>query len=254
MRKSAFKEIMTPGNKWIVYLYVLPPHPPYFHVMFYVGISSKDIQTRWRNSYGTNPEFRRAVKAVGGVGNIGIYILDIVDDGATAGQLESYYVNEVYHSLYDPDHPETCYGYNKQTGGLTGFTLCEYSRRLISKATSVPVAQIEPCADKLCAVYSSMMVAEKITEISHKQISFAVCGQHLSAGGYRWADLTLYLTPYQIEKIFYSKDTVGLLTQLDLKALYESLPPKKEKKTAAAGDNPAVLSLPEGGDSIDKAK
>lgn len=68
------------------------------------------------------------------------------------------------------------------------------------------------------------------------------------------SDLTLYLTPYQIEKIFYSKDTVGLLTQLDLKALYESLPPKKEKKTAAAGDNPAALSLPEGGHSIDKAE
>ena len=47
---------------------------------------------------------------------------------------------------------------------------------------------------------------------------------------------------------------MGLLTQLDLKALYESLPPKKEKKTAAAGDNPAVLSLPEGGHSIDKAE
>lgn len=44
------------------------------------------------------------------------------------------------------------------------------------------------------------------------------------------SDLTLYLTPYQIEKIFYSKDTVGLLTQLDLKALYESLPPKKRRK------------------------
>ena len=92
------------------------------------------------------------------------------------------------------------------------------------------MAQIEPCEDKLCAVYSSMMVAEKITGISHKQISFAVCGQHLSSGGYRWADLTLYLTPYQIEKIFYSKDTVGLLTRLDLKALYESLPLKKRRK------------------------
>ena len=253
MRKSAFKEITTPGNKWIVYLYVLPPHPPFYHIMFYVGISSNDMQTRWRNSYSANPEFRKAVKDVGGVGNIGICILDVVDDGETAGKLEAHYVNDVFHSLYDPDHPETCYGYNKQTGGLTGFTLCEYSRRLISKAASTPVAQIELCEDKLCAVYSSMMVAEKITEISHKQISATVCGSHLSAGGYRWADLTLYLTPHQIEKNFYKRETAGLVTTLDLKVLYASLPPKKEKKTAAAGDNPAVVSLPEGSDAIDNA-
>lgn len=253
MRKSVFDEIMSPGNKWMVYLYVLPPHPPFYHIMYYVGISSNSLKERWSNGYGNNKELRKAVHDAGGVGNIEIYILDIVDDGETAGSLEAYYVNEVYHSLYDPDHPETCHGYNKQTGGLTGYTLCPYSKGLISRAKNVPVAQIAADEDKLIAVYASIKAVEDYIKIPWRSVSSVIHGHQNTTHGYRFADLRPFLTSHQIETIFYKEDTVELLTPLDLKALYASLPSKKEKKPAAAGDNPAVLSLPEGGNSIDNA-
>ena len=138
MNKATLERIMNPGVKWIVYLYVIPHYP---HVMYYVGISSNSTKKRRENGYGHNPELREAIRKAGGIRKIGIYILEEVDDAVTAGRLEAYYVNEVYHCVYDPYHPETCYGYNRQTGGLTGFSLCQYSRDLIAKSKSVPVLQ-----------------------------------------------------------------------------------------------------------------
>ena len=138
-------------------------------------VQSECVTYLW--GYGHNSELREAIREAGGIRNIGISILAKVDDAETTGQLEAYYVNEVYHCLYDPDHPDTCYGYNKQTGGLTGYTLCEHSKSLISKAKSIPVAQIEADADKLVAIYTSMKIVEKVTGIPWTSVSGVINGR-----------------------------------------------------------------------------
>lgn len=98
MNKATLERIMNPGVKWIVYLYVIPHYP---HVMYYVGISSNSTKKRRENGYGHNPELREAIRKAGGIRKIGIYILEEVDDAVTAGRLEAYYVNEVYHCVYE---------------------------------------------------------------------------------------------------------------------------------------------------------
>ena len=61
----------------------------YPHEMYYVGISSNSTKKRRENGYGHNPELREAIRDAGGIRKIGIYILDEVDDAATAGRLEA---------------------------------------------------------------------------------------------------------------------------------------------------------------------
>ena len=223
MNKATLERIMNPGVKWIVYLYVIP-------------------------HYGHNPELREAIRKAGGIRKIGIYILEEVDDAVTAGRLEAYYVNEVYHCVYDPYHPETCYGYNRQTGGLTGFSLCQYSRDLIAKSKSVPVLQAAKDEDKVIALYASMKIAEDISDIAWENISRATRSAAYTAGGFRWFKLSPYLSPEQIEKIFYRDNIAGLILPFSLSVIFADAAKKLDSKHEAAGENPAAVLLPEGGE------
>ena len=189
-----------------------------------------------------------AIRKAGGIRKIGIYILEEVDDAVTAGRLEAYYVNEVYHCVYDPYHPETCYGYNKQTGGLTGFSLCQYSRDLISKSKSVPVLQAAKDEDKVIALYASMKIAEDISDITLENISRATRSAAYTAGGFRWFKLSPYLSPEQIEKIFYRDNIAGLILPFSPSVIFADAAKKLDSKHEAAGENPAAILLPEGGE------
>ena len=216
--------------------------------VYYVGISSNSTKKRRENGYGHNPELCEAIRKAGGIRKIGIYILEEVDDAVTAGRLEAYYVNEVYHCVYDPYHPETCYGYNKQTGGLTGFSLCQYSRDLISKSKSVPVLQAAKDEDKVIALYASMKIAEDISDITLENISRATRSAAYTAGGFRWFKLSPYLSPEQIEKIFYRDNIAGLILPFSPSVIFADAAKKLDSKHEAAGENPAAILLPEGGE------
>ena len=162
MTEALLKKINDPTIKWIVYLYVIPHYP---HEMYYVGLSSNDIDVRLGHWYGHNPELTDAIREAGGMKNVGVYILFETPDFCKGNDLEKYYIAH-YHSLYDPDAPGGGYGYNKQDGGLFGYTLCQYSKDLISKAHNKPVAQLAKYENKIIAIYASLKIADEVTGIS----------------------------------------------------------------------------------------
>lgn len=245
MTKSMLEKIKDPNSRWIVYLYVIPHYP---HEMYYVGVSSNDIDIRLSNGYGNNKELRKAIRDAGGMKNVKIYIISRDVDASTAAALEREYIAK-YHSLYDPDAPRGGYGYNKQDGGFFGFQYCQYSKDLISKSKSVPVAQISRCEDKIIAIYASQKIANEVTGISWRNITKNINNpdRNHTAGNYRWISLKPYLTKEQIEKIFYSNDASDVIIPLDPNILYADIKtkPKAKKNRQAAGAIPAAVHFDE---------
>lgn len=227
MTKSMLERIKDPNSRWIVYLYVIPHYP---HEMYYVGVSSNDIDVRRSNGYGNNKELRKAIREAGGMKNVKIYILAENVDASTAAALERKYI-AYYHSLYDPDAPGGGYGYNKQDGGFFGFQYCQYSKDLISQSQSVPVAQISRYEDKIIAIYASQKIANEVTGIPWRNITKTVNNpnRNHTAGNYRWISLKPYLTKEQIEKIFYSKDDSDMTIPIDPKDIYASIKSRPKK-------------------------
>lgn len=70
--RSIVEKINDPSVKWIVYLYVIPHYP---HEMYYVGLSSNDIDVRLDYWYGHNKELTDAIRDAGGMKNVGVFIL-----------------------------------------------------------------------------------------------------------------------------------------------------------------------------------
>ena len=243
MTKSMLEKIKDPNSRWIVYLYVIPHYP---HEMYYVGVSSNDIDIRLSNGYGNNKELRKAIRDAGGMKNVKIYIIAKDVDASTAAALEREYIAK-YHSLYDPDAPGGGYGYNKQDGGFFDFQYCQYSKDLISQSKSVPVAQISRYEDKIIRIYASQKIANEVTGISWKNITKAVNGINNSAGKSRWISLKPYLSKDLINEIFYSKDESDVVIPLDPQILYNDIKvkPKKKKNTKAAGAIPAAVLVEE---------
>lgn len=245
MTEALLKKINDPTIRWIVYLYVIPHYP---HEMYYVGISSNEIEVRLCQGYGHNKELTDAINDAGGYKNIGVYILCDTPDFWKANGLEKHYIS-YYHSLYDPDAPGGGYGYNKQDGGLFGYTVCQYSKDLISQSKSVPVAQISLYEDKILRIFASQFVAYEKTGISWKLISKTIRNpyRYHSAGGFRWISLKPYLTKELIERIFYSKDASDVTIPLDPNILYADIKtkPKAKKNTQAAGAIPAAVHFDE---------
>lgn len=89
MTKSMLEKIKDPNSRWIVYLYVIPHYP---HEMYYVGVSSNDIDIRLSNGYGNNKELRKAIRDAGGMKNVKIYIISRDVDASTAAALEREYI------------------------------------------------------------------------------------------------------------------------------------------------------------------
>ena len=245
MTEALLKKINDPSIRWIVYLYVIPHYP---HEMYYVGLSSNDIDVRLGHWYGHNPELIDAIREAGGMKNVGVYILCETPDFWKANGLEKHYIS-YYHSLYDPDAPGGGYGYNKQDGGLFGYTLCQHSKDLISQSKSVPVAQISLYEDKILCIFASQFVAYEKTGISWKLISKAIRNpdRYHSAGKSRWISLKPYLSKDLINEIFYSKDESDVVIPLDPQILYNDIKvkPKKKKNTQAAGAIPAAVLVEE---------
>lgn len=243
MTEALLKKINDPTIKWIVYLYVIPHYP---HEMYYVGLSSNDIDVRLGYWYGHNTELIDAIREAGGMKNVGVYILCETPDFWKANYLEKYYIS-YYHSLYDPYSPDGGYGYNKQDGGLFGYTVCQYSKDLNSKAHNKPVAQLSKYENKIIAIYASLRIAAQITGIPWKQISAVLCDLQHTAGGYRWISLKPYLSKEQIEKIFYSKDASDVIIPLDPIILYSDIKTKSKAKKSqqAAGAIPAAVLVDE---------
>lgn len=245
MTEALLKKINDPTIRWIVYLYVIPHYP---HEMYYVGISSNEIEVRLCQGYGHNKELTDAISDAGGYKNIGVYILCDTPDFWKANGLEKHYIS-YYHSLYDPNAPGGGYGYNKQDGGLFGYTVCQYSKDLISQSKSVPVAQISLYEDKILRIFASQFVAYEKTGISWKLISKTIRNpyRYHSAGGFRWISLKPYLTKELIERIFYSKDASDVTIPLDPNILYADIKtkPKAKKNTQAAGAIPAAVLVDE---------
>lgn len=240
MTKALLKKIKDPNSRWIVYLYVIPHKP---HEMYYVGVSSNDIDVRQSNGYGHNKELSKAIKDAGGMKNVKVYILAANVDAPTAAALERKYI-KYYHSLYNPYAPDGGYGYNKQDGGLSGFTLCQYSKDQISKAKNVPVAQIAKDENKIIAIYASLLTAEQETGTPWRQISKTINGIHYTASGYRWISLKPYLSPELIEHIFYSTDTEDIVIPLDPNVLYSQIKNKLKVNTSQGGGNcPAAFLM-----------
>lgn len=240
MTKSMLEKIKDPNSRWIVYLYVIPHYP---HEMYYVGVSSNDIDIRLSNGYGNNKELRNAIRDAGGMKNVKIYIIAKDVDASTAAALERAYIAK-YHSLYDPDAPGGGYGYNKQDGGFFGFQYCQYSKDLISQSKSVPVAQISRYEDKIIRIYASQKIANEVTGISWRNISRTINRpyRYHSAGGFRWISLEPYLSKDLINEIFYSKDESDVVIPLDPNILYSDIKtkPKAKKNAQAVGVIPAA--------------
>lgn len=243
MTESLLKKINDPTIKWIVYLYVIPHYP---HEMYYVGLSSNDIDVRVRNWYGNNPELTCAIREAGGMKNVGVYILCETPDFWKGNDLEKHYIS-YYHSLYNPYDLDNCYGYNKQDGGFFGWHHCQFSKDLISQAKGKPVAQISRYEDKIIAIYASLKIADEVTGISWRNIQKVVKGANNSAGGYRWISLEPYLSKDLIHEIFYSMDESDVIIPLDPNILYADIKtkPKAKKNTQAAGSIPAAVLVDE---------
>ena len=225
MTKSMLERIKDPNSRWIVYLYVIPH---YQHEMYYVGVSSNDMDVRVHYWYGNNPELIDAIRKAGGMKNVKKYIIAKDVDASTAAALERKYISK-YHSLYNPYDLDNCYGYNKQDGGFFGWHHCQFSKDKISQAKGKPVAQILLDENKIFRIYASQKIAEDETGIAWQNISKAVNGINNSAGGYRWTSLDPFMSPKLKDRIFYSKDDSDMTIPIDPKDIYSSIKSRPKK-------------------------
>ena len=113
---------------------------------------------------------------------------------------------------------------------------------------SVRVLQAAKDEDKVIALYASMKIAEDISDITLENISRATRSAAYTAGGFRWFKLSPYLSPEQIEKIFYRDNIAGLILPFSPSVIFADAAKKLDSKHEAAGENPAAILLPEGGE------
>ena len=146
----------------------------------YLGYSTGDPEKRWQNgnNYRHNLEFTQAVEAAGGWQNIQKILLIKDVSPAVALFYEPYFIR-----FFDTMPP---HGYNKNTGGKSGFTWCQEVKNKISAALSKAVDQIDPETGAVLATWPSMSEASRATGINDTAIWRAAHGQPNKAAVYDW--------------------------------------------------------------------
>ena len=162
-----------------VYLLIFPDGKQY------VGYCTGDPEKRWKNgnNYRHNLEFTQAVEASGGWQNIQKILLIKDVSPAVALFYEPYFIR-----FFDTMPP---HGYNKNTGGKSGFTWCQDTKDKISAGLKranlgKPVYQIDLITGNIIATFPSIKAASEATGINADSIWKVVHGYRKKAGEFYW--------------------------------------------------------------------
>ena len=168
----------------------------------YVGYSDGPLDERWKNGdgYKGHPEFFADIEKYGWE-NIGKRAVMRGMSKQVVRNCEPFFIK-----WFNTQWP---HGYNKDSGGTSGYHRCQYTKDKIRAALSLPIAQIDRETGEIINVWPSIKAAATALKISAGDISLAANGHRKSAGGYDWHFVS---------------------------------------KHEAAGENPAAVLLPEGGE------
>ena len=77
-------------------------------------------------------------------------------------------------------------GYNKESGGKSGYTHCQATKDKIAAANGKPIAQIDPDTGNVVHIYPSSHAAKREFGMSQGHIADAARGERKHVGGYCW--------------------------------------------------------------------